>query len=148
MKRLDFRSVVVVLLAAAAGCKGDPTADLRTGVSSISLNPDLMYIDQGATKGLEAVARDGGGEREEEAITTIMARSEQRPRLLDETTIFRLQLRSGLPGRRQGTAVYLAVGRQGQRIKQDKSRRHHVRRQLFRQQVPQLRYKVARKLRL
>ncbi len=58
MKRLDFRSVVVVLLAAAAGCKGDPTADLRTGVSSISLNPDLMYIDQGATKGLEVVARD------------------------------------------------------------------------------------------
>jgi len=58
MKRLDFRSVVVVLLAAAAGCKGDPTADLRTGVSSISLNPDLMYIDQGSTKGLEVVARD------------------------------------------------------------------------------------------
>jgi len=58
MKRLDFRTVVVVLLAAAAGCKGDPTADLRTGVSSISLNPDLMYIDQGSTKGLEVVARD------------------------------------------------------------------------------------------
>ncbi|HEV2672119.1 MAG TPA: hypothetical protein VGU74_13575 [Gemmatimonadales bacterium] len=58
MKRLDFRSVVVVLLAAAAGCKGDPTADLRTGVSSLSLNPDLMYIDQGSSKALEVVPRD------------------------------------------------------------------------------------------
>lgn len=58
MKRLDLRSVVVVILAAAAGCKGDPTADLRTGVNSLALNPDLMYIDQGTTKGFEVVARD------------------------------------------------------------------------------------------
>jgi len=58
MKRLDFRSVVVVLLAAAGGCKGDPTADLRTGVSQLALNPDLMFIDQGATKPFEVVVRD------------------------------------------------------------------------------------------
>jgi hypothetical protein len=58
MKRLDFRSVVVVLLAAAAGCKGDPTADLRTGVSSVSMNPDLMFIDIGASKAFEVVVRD------------------------------------------------------------------------------------------
>ena len=58
MKRLDLRSVVVVILAAAAGCKGDPTADLRTGVNTLALNPDLMYIDQGSTKGFEVVARD------------------------------------------------------------------------------------------
>lgn len=58
MKRLDFRSVVVVLLAAAAGCKGDPTADLRTGVNSVALNPDLMFIDEGSTKAFEVVVRD------------------------------------------------------------------------------------------
>ncbi len=58
MKRLDFRSVVVVLLAAAAGCKGDPTADLRTGVSSLAMNPDLMFIDDGASKPFEVVVRD------------------------------------------------------------------------------------------
>ena len=55
MKRLDFRSVVVVLLAAAAGCKGDPTADLRTGVSSVSMNPDVMFIDIGANVGIYAI---------------------------------------------------------------------------------------------
>jgi len=58
MKRLDFCSVVVVLLAAAAGCKGDPTADLRTGVNSLALNPDLMFIDEGTTKAFEVVPRD------------------------------------------------------------------------------------------
>lgn len=58
MKRLDFRTLVVVLLAAALGCKGDPTADLRTGVSQLALNPDLMFIDQGTTKPFEVVARD------------------------------------------------------------------------------------------
>ncbi len=41
MKRLDSCSVIVVLLAAAAGCKGDPTADLRTGVSSLALNTEI-----------------------------------------------------------------------------------------------------------
>lgn len=58
MKRLDFRTVVVVLLAAAVGCKGDPTADLRTGVNSLSLIPDLMFIDQGTTKPFEVIVRD------------------------------------------------------------------------------------------
>jgi hypothetical protein len=58
MKRLDFRTVVVVLLAAAVGCKGDPTADLRTGASKLSLNPDLMYIDQGSTKPFDVTIRD------------------------------------------------------------------------------------------
>ena len=58
MKRLDFRSVVVVLLAAAAGCKGDPTADLRTGVNSLSLIPDLMFIEEGTTKPFEVIVRD------------------------------------------------------------------------------------------
>ena len=57
MKRLDFRTVCVVLLA-AAGCKGDPTADLRTGLNSLEMNPDLMFIDQGTSKGFEVVARD------------------------------------------------------------------------------------------
>jgi len=58
MKRLDCRTVVVVLLAAAGGCKGDPTADLRTGVSQLALNPDLMFIDEGTTKAFEVVVRD------------------------------------------------------------------------------------------
>jgi len=58
MKRLDFRTVGVVLLAAAVGCKGDPTADLRTGVNSLSLIPDLMFIDQGTTKPFEVIVRD------------------------------------------------------------------------------------------
>jgi hypothetical protein len=58
MKRLDFCSLVVVLLAAAAGCKGDPTSDLRKGVSQLGLNPDLMFIDSGTTKSFEVVPRD------------------------------------------------------------------------------------------
>jgi hypothetical protein len=59
MKRLDFRTVVAVaFLAVAVGCKGDPTADLRTGVSLLSLNPNLMFIDKGTTKGFEVVVRD------------------------------------------------------------------------------------------
>jgi hypothetical protein len=59
MKRLDFRTVVaVVFLAVAVGCKGDPTADLRTGVSLLSLNPNLMFIDKGTSKGFEVVVRD------------------------------------------------------------------------------------------
>jgi len=58
MKRLDFRMVGVVLLAAAVGCKGDPTANLRTGVNSISLVPDLMFIDEGTTKAFEVTIRD------------------------------------------------------------------------------------------
>lgn len=58
MKRLDFRSVIVVLLAAAAGCKGDPTSELRTGASQLALNPDLMFIDEGDKKPLEVTIRD------------------------------------------------------------------------------------------
>ncbi|MFN2571093.1 MAG: hypothetical protein ABR537_05700 [Gemmatimonadales bacterium] len=58
MTRLDFRTVVAVVFLAATGCKGDPTADLRGGAASLSLNPDLMFIDQGASKGLEVVVRD------------------------------------------------------------------------------------------
>lgn len=59
MKRLDSRMVVAVMfLAAAAGCKGDPTSGLRGGVNNLSLNPDLMFIDQGASKGFEVVVRD------------------------------------------------------------------------------------------
>jgi hypothetical protein len=58
MKRLDFRTVVVVLLAAAAGCKGDPTADLRGGASQLGLNPDLMFIDSADTKPFAVTIRD------------------------------------------------------------------------------------------
>jgi len=58
MKRLDSCSVIVVLLAAAAGCKGDPTADLRTGVRSLALNPDVMFSDAGTTKAFDVEARD------------------------------------------------------------------------------------------
>lgn len=58
MKRLDFRMVGVVLLAAAVGCEGDPTADLRTGVNSLSLIPDLMFIEQGTSKPFEVIVRD------------------------------------------------------------------------------------------
>jgi hypothetical protein len=59
MKRLDFRMVVaVVFVATVAGCKGDPTSGLRGGVNNLSLNPDLMFIAQGATKGFEVVVRD------------------------------------------------------------------------------------------
>lgn len=57
MKRLELCSVAVVLLA-AAGCKGDPTADLRTGVSSLALNPDVMFIDAGSTKAFDVEPRD------------------------------------------------------------------------------------------
>lgn len=58
MKRLDFRTVVVVLLAAAAGCKGDPTADLRGGATSFTLIPDQMFIDEGTSRGFEVTIRD------------------------------------------------------------------------------------------
>jgi hypothetical protein len=58
MKRLEFRSMIVVLLAAAVGCKGDPTEPLRNGPSSLSLNPQLMYVDQSDSKSLEVTIRD------------------------------------------------------------------------------------------
>jgi hypothetical protein len=50
--------VAVLVFGTVASCKGDPTADLRGGAAILSLNPDLMFIDQGATKGLEVVVRD------------------------------------------------------------------------------------------
>jgi hypothetical protein len=59
MKRVEFRTMVAVLVfGAVASCKGDPTADLRGGPAQLSLNPNLMFIDQGTSKGLEVVVRD------------------------------------------------------------------------------------------
>ncbi|HMG17593.1 MAG TPA: hypothetical protein VK573_02620 [Gemmatimonadales bacterium] len=58
MKRLVFRSVVAMVFLAAAGCKGDPTADLRGGPAVLSLSPNLMFIDKGASKEFEVVVRD------------------------------------------------------------------------------------------
>src|SRR5574341_651904 len=59
MKRLNSRTVLaVVFLAAAAGCEGDPTADLRGGPAILSLNPNLMFIDKGGSRGFEVTVRD------------------------------------------------------------------------------------------
>lgn len=59
MTRLDFRMVLaVVFLATAAGCKGDPTGDLRGGPAILSLNPTLIFIDDGDSRGFEVVVRD------------------------------------------------------------------------------------------
>ncbi len=58
MKRLDFRAVVGLAFLVAAACQGDPTADLRGGPAILSLNPNLMFIDKGDTRGFEVTVRD------------------------------------------------------------------------------------------
>lgn len=59
MKPLGFRTAVAVLVfGAVASCKGDPTADLRGGPATIELNPDLMFVDLGATRDVAITVRD------------------------------------------------------------------------------------------
>jgi hypothetical protein len=59
MKRLDFRTVMVVAFLAVGGaCEGDPTEALRAGPDQLSLNPDLIFIDSGTTTGFEVIVRD------------------------------------------------------------------------------------------
>lgn len=59
MKRLDFCLVAMVLVfGAVASCKGDPTADLRTGPSRIDFSPNLMFVDSGDARTLIVTVRD------------------------------------------------------------------------------------------
>jgi hypothetical protein len=59
MKRLVIGAIVAgVVLVAAGACEGDPTASLRGGPSVLSLNPDLIFIDEGDTRGVEVTVRD------------------------------------------------------------------------------------------
>lgn len=59
MKRLVLGMMVTAAgFAAAASCKGDPTASLRGGPARIDLNPNLMFVDSGATKDIIITVRD------------------------------------------------------------------------------------------
>lgn len=59
MKRLVIGAIAAgVVLVAAGACEGDPTAGLRGGPSILSLNPDQMFINEGATRGIEVTVRD------------------------------------------------------------------------------------------
>ena len=58
MKGSTIGAILVGLACAAAACKGDPTADLRGGPTSLSLTPNIMFIDNGATKSLAVQALD------------------------------------------------------------------------------------------
>jgi hypothetical protein len=49
---------ILVGLASAVACKGDPMADLRGGAVSLTLTPSIMFIDNGASASLSSVARD------------------------------------------------------------------------------------------
>jgi hypothetical protein len=50
--------VILVGAALAAACKGDPTADLRGGPASLSVSPNVVFVDPAASKSIEVVARD------------------------------------------------------------------------------------------
>src|SRR6266576_392149 len=62
MKRLFIRAAFVAAAVGAAvaaeSCRGDPTSSLRGGPKSLDVQPLVMFVDEGAGKGLAVVVRD------------------------------------------------------------------------------------------
>lgn len=57
MKRLGY-SAVIAGWAWAAACASDPTSVLRNGLKSLTVDPDVMFINEGDSRGLNVVPRD------------------------------------------------------------------------------------------
>ena len=57
MKRLGY-SAVIAGLAWAAACASDPTSVLRNGLKSLTVDPDVMFINEGDGRGLNVIPRD------------------------------------------------------------------------------------------
>jgi hypothetical protein len=58
MKALYIGAVCATLVGGAWACKGDPTADLRGGATSLGLTPGKILIDTGNSTPLVVVVRD------------------------------------------------------------------------------------------
>jgi hypothetical protein len=58
MKPRHIGAILAGLAFAAWACKGDPTAGLRGGPTSLTVVPEVVFIDPGATKSIEVSARD------------------------------------------------------------------------------------------
>jgi hypothetical protein len=60
MKQLIVGSLVSVSLMLAA-CSGDPTEDLRTGISQLTTSPSTVFVQQGLTAKVQVSATDNQG---------------------------------------------------------------------------------------
>ena len=58
MKRLHQGAILAATAFVAWTCRGDPTASLRSGPKSLSINPDVMFIAEGEARGIEVRALD------------------------------------------------------------------------------------------
>lgn len=60
MKRLLIGSILAAGAAAAvvSACRGDPTASLRNGLSSIAVDPSLIFISEGDVRAVTATPQD------------------------------------------------------------------------------------------
>jgi hypothetical protein len=58
MKPRHIGAILAGLAFAASACKGDPTADLRGGPAALSVTPQVLFLDPGASKSVEVEAVD------------------------------------------------------------------------------------------